>query len=412
MSNKLKITIIVFFIIIITFIVLVLGSENKNMEQLRIDYPELQENVYSYRKDSLRIWAIKTLLAFAIPLFFLISRLSQKISMSAGDGRNLFISGLLYGAVFFGIVFLINLPFDYYSSFVLMHKYGLTNQSFFRWLELMVKGFIVNDLVICLFLWIPYYLMYRSPSTWWLQIGVLLIPVIIFIVFVSPFIIDPIFNKYTSIEDARLGQEINNLLEEAGIEDAEIFMVDKSRDTKTMNAYMTGIYKSKRIVLWDTTVNNLTEEEVLSITAHEMGHYVKGHIWKIISFSSLGSIIILYLVFISSSWILKSSYGTFGFKNIYNYASVPLLILTLNVFVFFGNPISNYISRSMEVQADSYEISLTQDRQSAISAMEKLYATSLGVPRPSKLYKLWYYSHPSLDERLEFYKDAEFELLN
>ncbi len=411
MSSKLKLSIIVFFIFIIAFIAFVLVSENSNMEQLKTDYPELDENVYLYRKDAMSVWAIKTILAFAIPLFFLISKLSQKISISAGDGRNLFLSGLLYGFAFFGIVFLINLPFDYYSSYVLMHKYGLTDQSFIRWLELMIKGFVINDLIMCLFLWIPYYLMYRSPNTWWLQVGVLLIPVIIFMVFISPFIIDPIFNNYTSIEEGSLGQKINILLEDAKVEDAEIFMVDKSRDTKTMNAYMTGIYKSKRIVLWDTTVNNLSEDEVLSITAHEIGHYVKGHIWKNILSSTLASIIILYLVFISSNWILKSSYGAFGFKNMYNYASIPLLILTLNIFVFLSNPISNYISRNMEIEADSYEISLTQDRESAVSAMKKLYDTNLGIPRPSKIYELWYYTHPPLDERIKFYMESDFEPL-
>jgi Zn-dependent protease with chaperone function len=176
-----------------------------------------------------------------------------------------------------------------------------------------------------------------------------------------------------------------------------------------MNAYMTGIFKSKRIVLWDTTINNLTEGEVLSITSHEIGHYVKGHIWQNIIFNSVGTILILFLVFKSSNWILAASHGSFGFKNIYNYASIPLIILTLNIFTFFGSPISSYVSRTMEVQADFYEISLTKDRDSAITAMEKLYVQSLGVPRPSKIYELWYYTHPSLEDRVEFYKTADFE---
>ena len=196
-----------------------------------------------------------------------------------------------------------------------------------------------------LFLWIPYLIMIKSPKTWWLQIGLLIIPVMIFMVFISPMVIDPIFNKYTSIEDEKLGQEISRLLEKANISDANIYMVDKSKDTKTMNAYMTGISKSKRIVLWDTTINNLEEREVLSITAHEIGHYVRGHIWKNIIIGSIGTLLMMYLIYLTSNWILDYSYGSFGFKNIFNYASIPLFILVINLYTFLGNPIMNYISR-------------------------------------------------------------------
>ena len=411
MENKLRIAIVVFFALLISFIFIVTRSEIKNIEELKVQYPDLKSEVYSLRMDSLHVWGVNLILSFAIPLFFLTSRLSQKINLTVGQGKNLFFSGLLYGIVFFGLIFLINLPLDFYSSFYLKHKYGLSDQTFLRWLELNLKGFLVNDCLIALLLWIPYYFIYSNPKGWWLNLGLLAIPVIIFMVFISPFLIDPIFNKYTSIENEQLGQAIDGLLERAGIEDAQIFMVDKSKDTKTMNAYMTGIFKSKRIVLWDTTIDNMTEEEILSITSHEMGHYVKGHIWKNIIFSSVGTILILYLVFISSRWILKASDGSFGFRNLYNYSSLPLLILALNLFTFLGSPISSYVSRTMEIEADSYEISLTKNRMPAISAMKKLYDTSLGIPRPSKIYKIWYYTHPPLEERIEFYKTVDFEYI-
>ncbi|WFA08950.1 M48 family metallopeptidase [Tissierella sp. Yu-01] len=409
MDKRLLLIILLFFILLIIFITFVYISEVENMTQLKVEYPELKEEVYSFRVDSLKVWGLRLLLSFVIPMFFLFTKLSQRISHSVGDGRSWFLSGLLYGIIFFGLVFIINLPLEFYSSFVLRHRYGLTDQSILRWLELNIKGFLVNDLITSLFIWVPYYIIYTSPKSWWFKIGLLAIPVIVFMVFISPFVIDPIFNDYTSIEDERLGKNIEVLLEKAGIEDAQIYKVDKSKDTKTMNAYMTGIFKSKRIVLWDTTINNLTEDEVLSITAHEIGHYVKGHIWENIIFSSIGSIVMLYLVYISSNWVLKLSNGTFGFRNLYNFASIPLLIIMLNLYSFLGNPITSYISRRMEMQADRYEVSLVQNRESAITAMEKLYDTSLGVPRPSNIYKIWYHTHPPLEERVEFYKTVEFE---
>ncbi|MFA7411864.1 MAG: M48 family metallopeptidase [Tissierellaceae bacterium] len=405
MDRKLRIVIILFLVFLLGFISFVLVSEHLNMKELREDYPDLSEEVYKYRKETLRVWAIKLILQFLLPLFFLSSRLSYRIRYFVENDRSLFLSGLFYGLIFFTLMFLIKLPLNYYSSFYLSHKYGLSNQTLSRWLEVMVKNFLINDLILSFFIFIPVYLIYRSPRIWWLQLSFLIIPVIIFMVFISPFIIDPIFNKYTSIEDESLGQEIKALLHKANIEDASIYKVDKSKDTKTMNAYMTGILHSKRIVLWDTTIENLEESEVLSITAHEIGHYLEGHIWKSIVFSSIGTILIMFLIFISSNWILDLSGGSFGIRKLYDIAAIPLLLLVLNFYTFLASPISNYVSRHMEVEADAYEVILAEDRESAVSAMEKLYKQSLGIPRPSKIFKLWYHTHPSLEERIEFYRN-------
>lgn len=409
MDLRLKKVIVIFFVFLLSFIAIMIFSEYRNIDKLREEYPNLSEKAYEYRKDILKVWAIGLIFRFAVPILFLTTKLSQNISIKTGYKRGLIMSGFSYGIIFFGIMFLINLPLNYYSSFYLGHKYGLSNQTLLRWFELNIKGFLVNDFIIALFLWIPYYIIFKSPKTWWIHMGLLIIPIIIFMVFISPFIVDPIFNKYTSIENESLGHEISSLLKRANISDAKIYKVDKSKDTKTMNAYMTGISKSKRIVLWDTTINNLNQKEVLSITAHEIGHYVEGHIWKNIIVSSFGTLLIMYLIYLSANWILNHSYGIFGFRNIYNYASVPLFILLLNFYTFIGSPIMNQISRTMEVEADAYEIILTEDRESAISAMEKLYKQSLGIPRTSKLYKIWYHTHPTLEDRIEFYKSYPLE---
>lgn len=409
MSGKLKLIIIVFFIFLLAFIGIVLVSEYINMSKIRIEYPNLPENAYNLRKDNLRVWAIRLILQFLIPLLFLTSRLSYRIRYFVENNKSLFLTGLLYGIVFFTLMFLINLPLNYYSSYHLGHKYGLSNQTFGRWIEVAIKGFLINDLVMSLFIFVPFYLMYRSPKIWWLQLSFLAIPVIIFMVFISPFVIDPIFNKYTSMENEKLGIKITELLHKADIQDARIYKVDKSKDTKTMNAYMTGIFHSKRIVLWDTTINNLEEKEVLSITAHEIGHYVKGHIWKNIILSSFGTILTLFLIHITSIKILNLSNGSFGIRRFQDIAAIPLLLLVLNFYSFIGSPITNYFSRKMEVEADAYEIMLTEDRESAISAMEKLYKESLGLPRPSNIFKIWYYTHPTLEERVDFYKNYPLE---
>lgn len=411
MDRKLILIISIFFIFLIAFILVVLYSESKNMAKLKIEYEDLDGRAISLRSSSLSIWAIRLILSFLIPTLFLVTGLSNELSLRLGQGRGFIVWGILFAMTYFAIIFIINLVFSFYSSYYLPHEYGLSEQSVFRWLEVNIKSFIINDLLIALVIWIPYLIIQASPSSWWLYLGLLYIPFAIFINFIYPFLITPIFNNYSEIEDKNLRGKIEEITVRAGVEDADIYVLDKSKDTKTINAYMTGIYKSKRIVLWDTILD-LEDEEIVAITAHEIGHYVKGHIWINIVISSIATIFILFLVNKSALWLLINSNGSFGFSNIGNYASLPLIILLLNIFVFISNPIENYISRAMERQADLYEISLTEDRDAAISAMEKIFNQSLGVPRPSNIYRIWYSSHPSLDERIEFYKKADFEVLD
>lgn len=410
MDKKLLIAILVFFIFLVSFIGLVLFSEYKNMEQIEREYPSIDKRAFSYRKSNLNVWAISLLMKFLLPFLILTTGLSRKIEVFArGTGRGLFLTGLIYIIIFSLIDLGINLPLKYYGSFTIKHRYGLSNQNILRFLELVLKSFVLNTLAIGLFIWFPYKLIHKYSNKWWLYIGLISIPVAIFINFISPMYISPLFNKFTPIEDKSLERDIKNLLKKAHVEDANIFQVDKSRDTEEMNAYMTGVFKSKRIVLWDTTIEKLDRREVLSVVAHEIGHYVKGHIWKAITLGGAGAIVVMYLVYRLSNWILFRSNGSFGFTRLDNMASIPLLILAFNLVLFFASPINNYVSRYMEREADAYEIYLTKDREGAISTIEKLYEESLGIPKHSKIFKIWYHTHPTAEERVNFFKEVKLE---
>ncbi|NLX61134.1 MAG: M48 family metallopeptidase [Tissierellia bacterium] len=407
MTGKLLTFLIIFFIFLILFISLILVSEYRNMDRLKIENPHISEKNYSFRKAALKLWAVNLVLKFLFPVFFLTSGFSSKIGLFAeGKGRGLILTGLIYIIIFSLIDLIISLP-TAYGSFLLRLRYGLSNQSVYRWIELILKNFALNTIGLIMAVCFLYYLMRISPTRWWLYLGLLSIPIITFIIFISPTYIDPIFNKYTAIEDELLREDIKALLDKAGVGDASIFVVDKSRDTNTLNAYMTGVFSSKRIVLWDTTINKLEREEILSITAHEIGHYVLGHIWKSIILGGMFSVLLIYLIYKTSTWILINSNGSFGFNKLYSIASLPLLIFVLNFYMFFANPIINYASRHMEREADAFEINLTKDREAAISTMIKLSEESLSIPRPSRIYKIWYYTHPPVEERIEFFKNVK-----
>lgn len=410
MSRKLSLSIILFFIFLLIFIAVIIISEYKNMDRIKVEYHHISEEAYDYRKSSFNVWAINLILKFLVPLLFLTTGLSKRIGIFAeGNSRSLFLTGIIYVVIISVIDLLISLPTSFYGGYILRHRFNLSNQTIYRWLELTFKNFVINTLVFALVVWFPYYLIRISPTRWWLYLGILAIPVITFVTFISPTYIDPMFNKYTSIEDEELGRDIKVLLDKAEVGDAQIFEVDKSRDTKTMNAYMTGVFSSKRIVLWDTTIDNLDREEVLSVTAHEVGHYVLGHIWKGIISGGIFAVLLMYLIYKTSNWILANSNGSFGFNNLRDIASLPLILLALNFFLFFSNPIINFSSRRMEREADAYEIQLTKDREAAISAMLKLNEGSLGIPHSSRIYEIWYHSHPSAEERINYFENVNIQ---
>src|SRR6185312_373627 len=134
----------------------------------------------------------------------------------------------------------------------------------------------------------------RSPRGWWLWLGFGTIPVIIFALLVSPIAIDPLFNKFTPLKDQQLKERILALAAKADIPSRKVFQVDKSAQTKAYNAYVSGFGASQRIVLWDTTLQGLEQDEILFVMGHEMGHYVLGHVWKGILISSAISLALFF----------------------------------------------------------------------------------------------------------------------
>ncbi|XOQ17302.1 MAG: Zn-dependent protease with chaperone function [Sporanaerobacter sp.] len=410
LDKKIILFFIFFFLFLILFIALIFVSEYKNMQKLKLEYPNISKEAYAYRKTNLKIWAVNLIVSFLIPLLILTTGLSSKIKAFAENRtNNRFYIILIYLVLYILIDFILTLPIRYYSGFVIKHRFGLSNQSIGRWAEIVFKEFGLNLVLSLLFMWFPFYLIYKSPNRWWLYLGLISIPVYFFSSFVSPMYIDPLFNKYTALEDKELERDIKVLLEKAKVGDAKIYQVNKSADTKEMNAYMTGVLKSKRIVIWDTTIENLEREEVVAIAAHEIGHYVKGHIWKSIILGGISSTLLLFLVDKTSLWLLKGSNGYFGFRHLYDIACLPLLIFVLNFYMFFASPIVSTYSRQLEWQADKFELELARNKEATASSLIKLHEGSLALPRPSNMYKIWYYSHPSCEERVNFALSYEYE---
>lgn len=368
-----------------------------------VPVPEPSEKAMQYYRSGLVWWAVNLLWGVAIPILFLFTGFSARIRNWAKTlGKYWFFAIGIYFAIFVVINFAIDLPLSYLQDFSRQHAYGLSNQTFGKWISDLLIGLAITIAVGFVFLWVPYLLLKRSPNRWWLYTGLLAVPFLVLAILVQPVWIDPLFNKFGEMKNKELEARILALAERAGIEGSRVFEVAKSEDTKALNAYVTGFGNTKRIVLWDTTIAKLNQDELLSVMGHEMGHYVLGHVWKSILFFSAVIILTLFAIHRTAGWLINKYKDRFGFSELSDIASLPLIILLFSLYIFIVTPGVLAFSRYNEHESDRFGLEINQNNRAAAEAFVKLQTENLGVPRPHWLARLWRASHPPLGERIDF----------
>jgi Zn-dependent protease with chaperone function len=368
-----------------------------------VPVPEPSEKAVSYYRSGVLLWIVNVVWGLLIPALFLFTGFSARIrDWAKRIGRWWYFIIGVYFAIFLIINFAIDLPLSYYQGYVRQHAYGLSNQTLGKWFGDEIKGLLIGIVFGFLFLWIPYLLLKKSPRRWWLYTGLLAIPFLVLIILVQPVWIDPLFNKFGPMNNKELETKILALAERAGIEGGRVYEVAKSEDTKALNAYVTGFGATKRIVLWDTIIAKLDEDELLFVMGHEMGHYVLGHVWKSILFFSLLIIATLYAIHRTAGWLIDKFHGRFGFTELSDVASLPLIILLFSAYFLIVAPAALAFSRHNEHEADRFGLEITRNNHAAATAFVKLQQENLAVPRPNVLVKLWQASHPTLGERIDF----------
>src|SRR5215468_4547858 len=368
-----------------------------------VPVPEPSEKALSYYHSGNVLWIVNILWGLLIPALFLFTGFSARIrDWATRIGRWWFFVIGIYFTIFTIINFVIDLPLSYYQGFVRQHAYGLSNQTFGKWFGDEIKGLLLGIVVGFLFLWIPYLLLKKSPRRWWLYTGLLAIPFLILVILVQPVWIDPLFNEFGPMKNKEIETKILQLADRAGIEGGRVYEVAKSEDTKELNAYVAGFGATKRIVLWDTTIAKLNEDELLYVMGHEMGHYALGHVWKGILSLSLLIIVTLYAIHRTAGWMINKFQRRFGFTELSDIASLPLIILLFSVYLLIVTPIALAFSRHDEHEADRFGLEILRNNHVCGTAFVKLQEENLGVPRPNILVKLWQASHPTLGERIDF----------
>ncbi|EZP78722.1 Zn-dependent protease with chaperone function [Parageobacillus genomosp. 1] len=302
------------------------------------------------------------------------------------------------------IITALSLPIQF-AGYHLSRTYGVSTQSLASWFRDRLTDFFVHTVLLVLIAATLYWLIRRFERRWWLYAWMLCVPFMIFFMFIQPVVIDPLYNEFYPLKDKKLEAKILALASEANIPAEHVFEVNMSEKTNALNAYVTGIGSHARIVLWDTTLQRLNEDEVLFIMAHEMGHYVMKHIyWGLAGYIVL-ALFGLWLVSKLIRWSLGRWGRRIGIRRLSDIASFPLLLLLVSLLSFAASPLVNAVSRYEEHAADKYAIELTKNTDAAISSFQKLTKAGLSEVNPPLLVKLFRYTHPTMLERIVFLEE-------
>ena len=297
------------------------------------------------------------------------------------------------------VSFIATFPLSYISH-ELSKKYGISTQSFVSWMKDELIDFWVGFGTMLIIVLVLYWLIKKSTKRWWLYAWFLSIPFSLFIAFIQPVVIAPLYNDFYPLKNKELEAEILEMAEKADIPAHNVFEVNMAEKTNALNAYVSGIGSNARIVLWDTTLNQLEKPEILFIMAHEMAHYIEKHIYYNLAESLLFSLFGLYFTAKIMNWIMERYGAALKISSLQDISSLPLLLMILSMLMFFSSPLSNFISRYQETRADHYAIEMTNDVQSGISTFQDLTKAGLSQVNPPFLVKVFRYSHPTMLERI------------
>ena len=320
------------------------------------------------------------------------------------------VQGAIFVPGFFLLRAVLQLPIGVYWHGLSL-RYEQSIQGWGSWFWDWTKGEVISMLLGLVVVLILFAAIRRRPRNWWLHFWFASIPLVLFVVFISPWVLDPMFNKYLPLQEKRadLVESIEKLTQHAGIPipPERMFLMEASTKSNEINAYVTGIGASKRVVVWDNTIKKMAPDEVLFVVGHEMGHYALGHVVKGIAFALTGILLALYVAYFALRWTLSIWGERWGVNGQQDWAALAVLLLIASVLGFLGEPIGNGFSRMQEHAADVYGLEVTHgivpnSNEAAAHAFQVMGELDLADPNPPRFITIWLYSHPPLADRLEF----------
>ncbi len=368
-----------------------------------VPVPEPDAKALAYYRSGNWLWVVGQLFNLAVPVLVLATGLAARMrTLAARVVPHWLGTVVVFAALYRVLDWLLARPLAFYGSYLRPHAYGLSAQTLEKWLRDSFLRLGVSTLLAVAIAVGLYFCIRRFPRRWWLAATAALVPFLLFVMLIEPLWVSPLFNDFGPMQNPELEAKILALAERAGIEGSRVFEVNKSVDTHTVNAYVTGFLASKRIVLWDTLLAKLDEPEVLFVMAHEMGHYVLHHVLQGVAFATLLAGLGLYAVQRVAPLVIRRWRERLRFERVSDVAALPLILLLLELGSFAVLPVGLAFSRHIEREADRFGLELTQDSHAAALAFVKLQQTNLSNPRPGPLFVWWRASHPSLGDRIDF----------
>lgn len=324
--------------------------------------------------------------------------------------RNPFLQTVIFVPLLILLLSIISLPLDIYRHKVFL-TYGLSVQGWRSWFADWCKAEAVELVLLIPAVFALFWIIRRSPQLWWFYFWLLALPFLIFLVFVAPVVIDPLFNKFEPLQktDLELVAAIEKVTQRGGLNmpPDRMFEMKASEKVTTYNAYVTGIGATKRVVVWDNTIRDMTIPEILFVFGHEMGHYVLDHIYKGLAFSAILMLAALWL----GRRIALAFVARWGehwqIRGINDLAALPVLMFTLSLLTLVGEPVGNAFSRHLEHEADRYGLEVTHgifpdNGEVAASSFQKLGEKAYDYPTPNRVLVFWSYDHPPTADRVRF----------
>jgi len=293
------------------------------------------------------------------------------------------------------IIHISMLPFSFYSNFVIETKYQFNTSTKILFFKDNLISLVMTLLVVSLLSLIFFYIV-TYQNIWWLLMSLTMFSLIIISMFIYPTYISPIFNKFKKLNDENIKDEIKDLSKKTNFSIENLFIMDRSKRSKHPNAYFTGFKSNRRIVFYDTLIDLLSAQEIKAVLAHEIGHYKHNHIIKSLV---LSSIVIFTGMFLLSQLVNSNHYLELLNLPISASSQLVALFFTYQVVSFFTDPFFSTLSRKNEYEADTFA-SNQVEKEYLISSLTKLYKSNLSFLIPNKFYALFYFSHPTVLERI------------
>jgi STE24 endopeptidase len=320
------------------------------------------------------------------------------------------VQAAIFGPGIFAALAVLGIPMDAGQQWV-SRRFNLSVQGWGSWAWDWTKGQFLSVLLASFLIAVLYLIMRASPRRWWFYFWLISLPISVFLVFAQPVVVDPLFHRFEPLgqKDPVLASALEAMVQHAGqnIPIERMYWMGAAEKTTELNAYVTGLGASKRIVVWDTTIAKLSTPQIVVVAGHEMGHYVLNHIWKGMAVSFVGLFVMFYVGYRLIGWLLERRGAAWGIRGVDDWASLPALMVLLTVMGFIGTPIGNGFSRYIEHQADEYGLEVTHglipnSPQVAAQMFQVLGEVDLSDPAPNPVDVFLFYSHPAIPDRVRF----------